>query len=159
MAVLTLNGIITSLSGRIGNWVCYMRRGTACARVYVKPGDPKTPAQENNRCMFAGAVRAWQQLSDTERKEYDRKARREFRGRYRRMSAYNIFISEHMKAELCSGTKPEPLQLLFSRHSIPNHLRFPSVSPSLPAGNSMQFAGIMPEFSADKAPPGSFPSQ
>ena len=48
-------------SGRFGPWIYYMRRNKQVRRPYVKPRDPRTPAQLRNRATFAVAVKAWSQ--------------------------------------------------------------------------------------------------
>ena len=90
MAVASLNPVITTLSGRIGNAVFYCRRGTQCARAYVVPRNPDTYAQRAVRGNFASAVKAWQQMSTTGKYAFTRKARG------LGMSGYNLFISVFM---------------------------------------------------------------
>ena len=46
-------------SGRFGAWIYYMRRNKQVRRPYVKPRDPRTPAQLRNRATFRAAVKAW----------------------------------------------------------------------------------------------------
>ncbi len=46
-------------SGRFGAWIYYMRGNKQVRRPYVKPRDPRTPAQLRCRAAFAAAVRAW----------------------------------------------------------------------------------------------------
>jgi hypothetical protein len=48
-------------SGRFGAWIYYMRRGKQVRRPYVKPRDPRTPAQLRCRAGFAAATKAWSQ--------------------------------------------------------------------------------------------------
>ena len=46
-------------SGRSGEWIYYMRGNKQVRRPYVKPKDPRTPAQLRNRAAFGAAVKAW----------------------------------------------------------------------------------------------------
>ena len=46
-------------SGRFQAWIYYMRGGKQVRRPYVKPRDPRTPAQVRNRAAFGAAVKAW----------------------------------------------------------------------------------------------------
>ena len=46
-------------SGRFGGWIYYMRRNKQVRRPYVKPRDPRTPAQLRCRAAFAAATKAW----------------------------------------------------------------------------------------------------
>ncbi len=101
MAVLKLSWFIESISGRDGNVVYYMRRGTQCLRVYIKPPDPNTQAQKENRGRFGMAVRSWQLLTDEEKNKFA------IRAKHINMSGYNLFISEFMKAETSSKAKSE----------------------------------------------------
>ena len=46
-------------SGRRGEWVYYMRGNKQCRRRYVRPRDPRTPAQLRVRQTFGAASKAW----------------------------------------------------------------------------------------------------
>ncbi len=46
-------------SGRFGAWIYYMRGGKQVRRPYIRPRDPRTPAQVRNRAGFGAAVKAW----------------------------------------------------------------------------------------------------
>ena len=48
-------------SGRQGAWIYYWRGGKQLRRPYVKPKDPRTPAQLRCRAAFGTAVKAWSQ--------------------------------------------------------------------------------------------------
>lgn len=54
--------------------------------------DPKTVAQQAGRTKFAEAMTAWQALTENEKLEYNKRARR------RQMFGHNLFISEYMKS-------------------------------------------------------------
>ena len=46
-------------SGRFGAWIYYMRGNKQVRRPYVKPRDPRTPAQLRCRAAFGAAVKVW----------------------------------------------------------------------------------------------------
>jgi hypothetical protein len=46
-------------SGRLGGWIYYMRGNKQVRRPYVKPRDPRTPAQLRCRAAFGAAVKVW----------------------------------------------------------------------------------------------------
>jgi hypothetical protein len=46
-------------SGRFAGWIYYMRGNKQVRRPYVKPRDPRTPAQLRNRAAFGAAVKTW----------------------------------------------------------------------------------------------------
>jgi alpha-ketoglutarate-dependent taurine dioxygenase len=96
MAVIELNPAFTSAKGRLGRIVLYYRNGVQCARTHVVPRNPDTECQRQNRKTFADAVKSWQALSAEEKRSFNRKAMR------KRMSGYNLFISQYMKSS-CAG--------------------------------------------------------
>ncbi len=127
MAVLKLSWFIVSISGRLGNIVFYMRRGTQCCRVYIKPANPDTQAQKENRGRFAIAVMSWQGLPEPEKKNYAEKARN------LNMSGYNLYISEFMNTQNSTETNLEMKQLSAdSLSSAGRYLRTSFASASLP---------------------------
>lgn len=99
MAIVELSPAFTACRGRIGNLVMVNRYGRQYARAYVKPRNPDTPAQRAGRSAFAAAVRAWQALSDDEKRAWDLASRR------KRARGYNAFISIFMQ---CPGECPAP---------------------------------------------------
>lgn len=90
IAEMTPDGLVPR--GRIGDIVFYKRRGKFYSRRYVKPRNPRTPAQMKQREKFKRAHEAWKQLSEFERAKY--RARARFPG-----LGYQLFISEHVKAQ------------------------------------------------------------
>ena len=78
------------LSGRLGDAVyCIRPEGTAYVRKWVKPKDPQTPDQLEQRSRFGAAVEAWRKLPDADKKRYrDRAARMKRTG-------YHLFVSEY----------------------------------------------------------------
>jgi len=48
-------------SGRQGAWIYYWRGGKQLRRPYIRPKDPRTPAQLRCRAAFGTAVKAWSQ--------------------------------------------------------------------------------------------------
>ena len=61
-------------SGRSGEWVYYVRGNKQCRRRYVRPKDPRTPAQLRVRAAFGAASRFWSHadlLSDQDRDTWE----------------------------------------------------------------------------------------
>jgi hypothetical protein len=64
-------------SGKSGKWVYYMDRGKQRRRRWVKPKDPRTPAQLRLRAVFGAASRTWsvaELLTDEEQDAWIAKA-------------------------------------------------------------------------------------
>jgi hypothetical protein len=99
MAIVELSPAFIACRGRIGNLVMVNRYGRQYARAYVKPRNPDTPAQRAGRAAFAAAVRAWQALSDDEKRVWNLRSRR------MRTRGYNAFISAFMQSP---GAGPAP---------------------------------------------------
>lgn len=60
-------------SGRCGDWVYYLRDGKRCRRRYVKPQDPRTPAQVRVRTVLGEASQAWsysRELTEADRQAW-----------------------------------------------------------------------------------------
>ncbi|MFH0816046.1 MAG: hypothetical protein V1934_04445 [Methanobacteriota archaeon] len=55
------------LRGKFGDRVHYKRNGKYYSRRYVKPRDPKTPAQLRQRALFREANTLWHAFSSEER--------------------------------------------------------------------------------------------
>lgn len=91
MALVVYDPAVETISGKLGNFVYYRRRSTACVRVHVAPGNPRTPLQQHGRRSFAEAIRLWQALEPYKRLQWNRRAL------VRTISGYNMFISEHLK--------------------------------------------------------------
>ena len=126
MATATLNPLLRSISGRIGNVVFYRRHNKQCIRLYVVPRNPDTLLQRNVRRSFADAVKSWQSLTDEEKYKFTRKARRTH------MSGYNLFISEFIKESISAGSRPEErLSFTDLLNSSGIHIYIHSVSASL----------------------------
>jgi hypothetical protein len=76
-------------SGTIGkSKTACVRDGKQYFRTYVIPNDPKTAKQMKQRKKYARAVEIWKQLSDDEKRHYNRRTTNLNR------SGYNLFISE-----------------------------------------------------------------
>ena len=91
MAVVHYDPAIDSFSNRLGNFVYYTSRSTRCVRRYVVPRNPRTEKQQAGRACFADAVRQWQELASYKKVQWNGKAM------VRRISGYNLFISEHLR--------------------------------------------------------------
>ena len=138
MALATLHPMFMDTSGRMGWLVYYNRRGTQCVRRHVVPRNPDTVAQKLVRTGFRDAVHAWQVLPDSEKVQWNRKAR------YKNSTGYNMFVSNYMKqnlpaaSRLCSGVRAaSPSQ------STPNPLCIHSVGGSIEAAEGLHNAGIL----------------
>ena len=90
MAEITLNPLLTSINGSIGNLVLYKRQGKQYIRIRVIPRNPDTAEQRKGRDKFADAVAAWQALSVQEVNLWKKKAS------VMKRRGYNLFISEYM---------------------------------------------------------------
>lgn len=126
MATAVLSPLFISISGKVGNFVFYLRNNKQCVRTYAVPRNPDTASQRNVRSSFADAVKSWQALKSEERYKYTRKARG------RNMSGYNYFISEYMKEKISSGLNPQEkssFPVFMSTCVLQRHI--PSVSASI----------------------------
>ncbi|HSA16667.1 MAG TPA: hypothetical protein P5346_18145, partial [Spirochaetota bacterium] len=94
MATATLNPVLTSISGSVGNLVLYTRNGKTIMRQWIMPPSPNTPAQKKNRSRFRDAMALWRSLPDKEKDTYNRKACK------LGMTGHNLFISRYMKKNL-----------------------------------------------------------
>ncbi|MBN2038880.1 MAG: hypothetical protein JW864_02495 [Spirochaetes bacterium] len=92
MATAQTVQLFTSISGRIGNAVFYMRGTRQCIRTYIVPANTITEARRTVRRTFAQAVKSWQQQMP-EHLKYAYKGK----ARGTRMSGYNLYISEFMR--------------------------------------------------------------
>jgi hypothetical protein len=98
--IVTLNPAFDSMRGSLDRIVFYTCHGQVRARSYAVPRDPKTASQRACRSAFANAVRAWRELSGDEKNCW------KTRGKRKRVSGYNAFISAYLKKEeaLKAGT-------------------------------------------------------
>ncbi len=122
MALAELNPMFMNASGKIDRLVQYNRRGTQCIRRHVFPFNPNTPGQQAVRSSFRDAVHAWQVLPDTEKAEWNHKAR------YRNATGYNMFVSWYLKQNIPAALAgASHINKGFPSHPAPNSPRFPSV--------------------------------
>jgi hypothetical protein len=91
MAAVKLRSYLKELNGRYGDYIFYNIKGRQYMRSYSIPRNPRTEAQQENRSVFAEAVKLWQTLSAEEKHIYNRLASR------KALTGYNLFISMHMK--------------------------------------------------------------
>jgi len=94
MAKIILNPMFSEAEGNLGRIVLYKRNGVQCARKYVVPRNPDTHAQRSNRSTFAMAVKAWKNLSQDNKNEWNSKAQKKGK------TGYNYFLSQYMKKSL-----------------------------------------------------------
>lgn len=71
--------------------VIYGKRYNEKLPIY-SPFNPQTEAQQANRQKYANGVSAWQGLTDEQKDVYNEKAKG------KRMSGYNLFLSEYLKS-------------------------------------------------------------
>ncbi len=109
MARITLADEFASLYGRVGDVVIIRRWGRHYMRPYVKPANPNTVAQRERRGAFREAVKAWQSLSELQRQEWNRRARREKR------SGYNEFLSYRLSGGDTSPSAERPVVVTGTR--------------------------------------------
>ncbi len=62
-------------------------------RIWIKPPNPRTPAQQANRSRFRQAMISWRSLPDYEKDSYNRRARK------LSMTGHNLYISRSMKGQ------------------------------------------------------------
>ncbi len=109
MARITLADEFASLYGRVGDVVVIRRWGRHYMRPYVKPANPDSAAQRERRGAFREAVKAWQELPETQRIEWKRRARKEHR------SGYNAFLSHRLLRTESSLAEENPVVLTGTR--------------------------------------------
>lgn len=66
-----MNIMAPAQSGRSGKWVYYMYGGKQCRRHWVKPRDPRTPAQLRVRAIFGTATKTWSHSEHLSEKQLD----------------------------------------------------------------------------------------
>ena len=118
MALVTYDPSIDTFEGKVGSFVYYRNRSLKCVRRYVVPRNPRTECQQKGRMSFADAVHLWQNLEPYRKAQWNGKAL------IRRISGYNLFISEHLKASLLRVSAALPVAFLYA---CPGPLRFTSV--------------------------------
>jgi hypothetical protein len=89
-------------SGRRGEWVYYMRGNKQCRRRYVRPRDPRTPAQLGVRQTFGAASKAWSSagLSPQERQDV-RAAAKKVQSRPRLRQSGHLFGQQYFVQQAC----------------------------------------------------------
>ncbi len=148
MAKVRLNAIIKGITGRIGALVFYEWDGDTFVRPRGRQRDPKTPLQLDLRDAFSRGVRAWQALPETEKAQWNRRARK------RRTTGYHAYLSAYMRNrwDRAEALRPHAVATAAaayhdiipqsavkrpsSRHDVPVDLRCPFVPPSLPLSDA-----------------------
>ena len=138
MATAVLNPVFEKFRGRIGNLVLYNRMGVQCMRVYVKPHNPDTELQKKCRSTFADAVSSWKKLSSEEKYFWNRK------GRSKRLTGYNYFISMYMKGKISLSYDISRGDLSISKGRIYSVPSSPLRSEHVPAPVMLQNSGYSP---------------
>lgn len=91
MAKTVLNPVFQGISGRLGDCVFYHCGQTRCVRRYVKPANPDTESQRQRRILFGAAIRSWQMLPESGKRQWHQQAADKNR------NGYNYYVSEFMK--------------------------------------------------------------
>lgn len=78
--------------GKLGNFVYYFWGEDYLKRAYVKPVQPWTALQLTRAQKFRNGVMAWQALTVPQKEAYN------VRADPLKMSGFNLFMSEYMKA-------------------------------------------------------------
>ena len=94
MARVKLPSYLNMAGGRMGDIVCYPRRGRMYSRKYVVPRNPDTEAQRVVRGSFRDAMNAWKALGPEEKAWYNKRTRKIS------MLGHNLFVSEYMRKAL-----------------------------------------------------------
>ena len=89
-------------SGRRGGWVYCMRGNKQWCRRYVRPRDPRTPAQLRVRQTFGAASKTWSSpgLSPQERQEV-RAAAKKVQSRPRLRQSGHLFGQQYFVQQAC----------------------------------------------------------
>lgn len=142
MASITLNPMLTSISGTMGRIVFYTRWKNVYARIYAKPRNPDTEKQRANRALFRDAMISWKVLSAEQKESYNLRARR------LPMTGHNLFISEYMKKHFAqrvnaatetvsrSNMRVLPLQSAYTQRAIYSVIPPYILQNSLYSGNT-----------------------
>lgn len=81
-------------SGKLGRSMVASRwKGQPYIRMRVTPKNPRTAAQQEQRGIFADAVKYWQDKDDATKKQWDDRAKE--LGLV--MSGFNFYVSEYIK--------------------------------------------------------------
>jgi hypothetical protein len=115
MSFSLISPIVLFINGRYRNFVYYVWKNKQFKRKYVKPCNPDTAYQRNNRNRFADAVKSWQALTEAEKSIYTQKAVK------LNMSGYNLFISMFINKGIALQKKPYKGKLFELRPEIKNH--------------------------------------
>ncbi len=93
MAKVKLESMVKEAGGSMDKLVHYNRLGTQCARRHVIPANPDTELQKINRKAFADAVKEWQNLTEDEKKFWNKKAvKLRSKGKTGK-TGYSVFLS------------------------------------------------------------------
>jgi len=83
--------------GHIAKSVVYMEwKGLHTVRMWVKPYNPRTPAQIEQRTWFARAVAGWHALTPEMRKKWDEKAKK-ISTALHPLSGFNYFVRKYLE--------------------------------------------------------------
>lgn len=122
MAKAELRSNFEKLHGRAGNYINYYVKGRQLVRSYAVPRNPRTAAQQKNRCTFAAAVKSWQELSPEQKMFYNRKTKN------KPYSGYNLYISIIMKDESLPVAGAARSRIMDRSFHVPGIIRINSVS-------------------------------
>lgn len=104
MGKVRTNIAFKGFSNIIDGLVYYERYGRTCVKAYVKPTDPRTPAQMKVRGALRGLAALWRQMDGIVKESW------KSRGRKSRISGYFAFVAENAVKQrdglailLCAG--------------------------------------------------------
>ena len=80
------------ITGKWGDTIYTSRNGTYYKKRYTKPRNPRTPKQTACRTLFGQAMKAWQRLSQKEKRKWKQRAL------HIAKTGHNLFISYFIKA-------------------------------------------------------------
>ena len=97
MGEVVLSGLLSDMSGKLGDTITFRHRGHLLQKAWKKPSNPQTSYQTNVRNSFGSLLQMWGTLTDAQRFSWS-------------FAASQIFLSNHL------GVKIHPTgQMLFMR--------------------------------------------
>lgn len=104
MALVKWSGLVAEVRGKINGTVFARNRYSCYARNKVTPHNPRTQEQQKIRAMFAQLSKKWRELSQDERKAWNRVVadfiKTNIFGDKHKPSGFNLFIRINMNLQL-----------------------------------------------------------
>lgn len=93
MSSIELEQTCAIIHGKVGNWIYrHYRLGYTQKVPYYTPTNPQTEAQQAWRQVFADGIAAWHALSEAEKDEWRKKAKK------KRMVGQHLFQSHYLNS-------------------------------------------------------------